>query len=492
MNTNIYRDIEQRTGGDIYIGVVGPVRTGKSTLIKRFMDLMVIPEIQDEYARARIIDELPQSGSGKTVMTTQPKFIPNEAVELSLGESEGQVRLRMIDCVGYMVNGAIGSTEEEMPRMVRTPWFDYDIPFEEAAELGTRKVITEHSTIGIVVITDGSITGISRSNYEIAEEKVINEINLTKKPYIILLNSTNPNSEECIELGKNLTNKYGILVTPINVMTMTVEEVNRILENILMEFPIRCLCINYPTWLNALSKDHPIISSIKEKAKILVDEVERMKDVNKVHELFSDLEDFNSITQEDMRLGTGTAVFNLEPNKDVFYRILSQECEYEIKNELDLINSLKEFVIAKKEYDRIAEAIKTAEEFGYGLVPPEIDAMKLDKPEIVQQGSRFGVRLKAHASGLHIIRVDIESEVNPLVGTVEQSEELVNGLMQKFEKSPDEIWSTNIFGKSLYELVKDGVAGKVSSLPQEVQLKLQSTINRMVNEGCNSLICILL
>ncbi len=492
MNTNIYKDIEQRTGGDIYIGVVGPVRTGKSTLIKRFMDLMVIPEIRDEYARARIIDELPQSGSGKTVMTTQPKFIPNEAVELSLGENEGQVRLRMIDCVGYMVNGAIGSTEEEMPRMVRTPWFDYDIPFEEAAELGTRKVITEHSTIGIVVITDGSITGISRSNYEIAEEKVINEINLTKKPYIILLNSTNPNSEECIELGKNLTNKYGVLVTPVNVITMTDEEVNRILENILMEFPIRCLCINYPTWLNALNKDHPIISAIKEKAQVLAEEVERMKDVDKVHDLFSDLEDFKPIRQADMRLGTGTVIFELEPYKDVFYRIISQECDYEIKNELELINSLKEFVIAKKEYDRIAEAIKTAEEFGYGLVPPQIDAMKLDKPEIVQQGSRFGVRLKAHASGLHIIRVDIESEVNPLVGTVEQSEKLVNGLMQKFEKSPDEIWSTNIFGKSLYELVKDGVAGKVSSLPQEVQLKLQSTINRMVNEGCNSLICILL
>lgn len=492
MNTNIYKDIEQRTGGDIYIGVVGPVRTGKSTLIKRFMDLMVIPEIHDEYAKARIIDELPQSGSGKTVMTTQPKFIPNEAIELSLGENEGQVRLRMIDCVGYMVNEAIGGTEEEMPRMVRTPWFDYDIPFEEAAEIGTRKVITEHSTIGIVVITDGSITGISRSNYEIAEEKVINEINLTNKPYIILLNSINPNSEECIELSKSLTNKYGVLVTPINVMTMTDEELNKILENILMEFPMRCLCINYPRWLNALNKEHPIIEKIKDKARTLVTEVERMKDLAKIYELFSDLEDFKPLKQEDMRLGTGTAVFNLEPSHDVFYRVLSHECNYEIKNELELINSLKEFVIAKKEYDRISDAVKTAEEFGYGLVPPEIDAMKLDKPEIVQQGSRFGVRLKAHASGLHIIRVDIESEVNPLVGTVEQSEELVNGLMQKFEKSPDEIWSTNIFGKSLYELVKDGVAGKVSSLPQEVQLKIQNTINRMVNEGCNSLICILL
>lgn len=492
MNTNIYKDIEQRTGGDIYIGVVGPVRTGKSTLIKRFMDLMVIPEIHDEYAKARIIDELPQSGSGKTVMTTQPKFIPNEAIELSLGENEGQVRLKMIDCVGYMVNEAIGGTEEEMPRMVRTPWFDYDIPFEEAAEIGTRKVITEHSTIGIVVITDGSITGISRSNYEIAEEKVINEINLTNKPYIILLNSINPNSEECIELSKSLTNKYGVLVTPINVMTMTDEELNKILENILMEFPMRCLCINYPRWLNALNKEHPIIEKIKDKARTLVTEVERMKDLAKIYELFSDLEDFKLLKQEDIRLGTGTAVFNLEPSHDVFYRVLSHECNYEIKNELELINSLKEFVIAKKEYDRISDAVKTAEEFGYGLVPPEIDAMKLDKPEIVQQGSRFGVRLKAHASGLHIIRVDIESEVNPLVGTVEQSEELVNGLMQKFEKSPDEIWSTNIFGKSLYELVKDGVAGKVSSLPQEVQLKIQNTINRMVNEGCNSLICILL
>lgn len=491
-DTSIYKDIEQRTGGDIYIGVVGPVRTGKSTFIKRFMDLMILPQIGDEFAKARIVDELPQSGAGKTVMTTQPKFVPNDAVELNIGDTDGTVRVRMVDCVGYMVNGAIGSTEDEQPRMVRTPWFDHDIPFNEAAEIGTRKVINEHSTIGIVVLTDGSITGIARSDYEPAEERVLKEMSATGKPFIVLLNSVNPADSACVELAKSLAAKYSVSVTPVDVMNLSSDNIQAILEGILMEFPIRAVGINLPQWIKALGNDHPILTALIDRARAAMPELNRMRDSMKMFEVFGELADFKPCKQEEMKLGTGFAVYRLEPNDDVFYRIISEECDYSIKNETELIKSLKEFVKAKKAYDRVAMAISAAEETGYGLVPPEIDAMKLDEPEIVQHGSRFGVRLRAHASGLHIIRVDIESEVNPLVGTAEQSEELVHGLMEKFEKSPEEIWSTNIFGKSLYDLVKDGMNGKVSGLPQEVQLKLQNAINRMVNEGCNSLICILL
>lgn len=491
-DTSIYRDIEKRTGGDIYIGVVGPVRTGKSTFIKRFMDLMVLPKIGNEYARERVIDELPQSGAGRTVMTTQPKFVPNEAVELDIGDDNITVRVRMVDCVGYMVPGALGNTEDEQPRMVRTPWFDYDIPFDEAAELGTKKVITEHSTIGIVVLTDGSITGISRSDYESAEERVIREMNAAGKPYIVLLNSLDPNSESCTELAKSLAAKYEVPVTPVDAMNMSEETVHALLEGILREFPLRMLALDIPSWIKALGCDHSMLADILDRVRKLMPRLNKMRDAALIPEDLSDIPDFKKINRIKYDLGSGTAVFTLEPNDDVFYRIISEECDYPIKDEVELIRSLKDFVKAKKEYDRVSSAIMAAEETGYGVVPPEIDAMQLDEPEIVQHGSRFGVRLRAHASGLHVVRVDIESEVNPLVGTAEQGEELVRALMDKFEKNPDDIWTTNIFGKSLYDLVKDGMNGKVANLPADVQMKLQNTINRMVNEGCNSLICLLL
>lgn len=491
-NTSIYRDIKERTGGDIYIGVVGPVRTGKSTFIKRFMDLMVLPKIENDFARERVIDELPQSGSGKTVMTTQPKFVPNEAVELIIGEDNIELRVRMVDCVGYMVSGALGSTEGENPRMVRTPWYDYDIPFDEAAEIGTRKVINEHSTIGIVILTDGSITGIARSDYESAEERVIRELNETGKPYIVLLNTMNPNELSSMELASSLSEKYGVPVTPIDAMNMSLDNIQSMLENILLEFPIQIANIEIPSWMKALGTQHPLVRSLLERAAAVMPHLSKVRDVSKIIEAFSELEDFSPIQQLRLNLGSGWATYSLVPNDDVFYRVISEECDYKIENETELIRSLKDFVKAKRAYDRVAGAIQAAEETGYGLVPPEIDEMQLDQPEIVQHGSRFGVRLKARASGLHVIRVDIESEVNPLVGTAEQSEELVGYLVDKFERSPDEIWTTNIFGKSLYDLVKDGMTGKVSKLPVDVQMKLRDAINRMVNEGCNGLICIML
>lgn len=492
-NTSIYKDISVRTGGDIYIGVVGPVRTGKSTFIKRFMDLMVLPTIENEFERERIIDELPQSGSGKTIMTTQPKFVPNEAIELHIGDADNiELRVRMVDCVGYMVEGALGNTEDDMPRMVRTPWFEHDIPFDEAAELGTEKVITEHSTIGVVVITDGSITGISRSAYESAEERVIRELSATEKPFIILLNSVNPTAPEVVSIADELSDKYSSPVVPLDVMNMSLDDITDLLERVLMEFPIQGVCIEIPGWMRALGASHPINRTLLDRAAEVMPRLSKMRDISAVTEAFKEIDDFHPIEQIKLYLGTGFGSYRLTPNDYVFYHVLSEECGYEIHNEGELISALKDFVAAKREYNKVAFALKAASETGYGLVPPAMDEMQLDSPEIVQHGSRFGVRLKAKASGLHIIRVDMESEVNPLVGTPEQGEELIRYLVDKFEKSPDDIWSTNIFGKSLYDLVKDGMTGKVNRMPVDVQMKLRDAINRIVNEGCNGLICIML
>ncbi len=489
----LYRDIALRTQGDIYIGVVGPVRTGKSTFIKRFMDTLVIPGINNEYVRQRVIDELPQSGTGKTVMTTQPKFVPNDAVTIRIGDDEStELSVRAIDCVGFMVEGALGGAEEDVPRMVRTPWFDYDIPFDEAAEIGTRKVIAEHSTVGIVVLTDGSITGLPREAYSEAEEKVFEEIKKTGKPFAVILNSTRPDAKETADTAKEISEKYGAEVLALDVMSMTETDISRLLENVLMDFPLRAVTLELPRWIKPLGIDHPITSALIDSVRKSMGGLSKMRDHRLLAEALPESDDFNRPELVKATLGDGCVTYRLAPKDEVFFRVLSSECGCEIKDEFELMSSLKGFVAAKKEYDRIASALKNAQEIGYGLVPPEIDAMQLDKPEIIHQGSRFGVKLRAHASGLHIIRVDIESEVNPLVGTAEQGEELAGYLMSTFETDPDKLWSTNIFGKPIYDLVKDGMTGKVNALPQDVQMKLRETINRMVNDGCNGLICILL
>ena len=489
----LYRDIALRTQGDIYIGVVGPVRTGKSTFIKRFMDTIVLPEIENEFIRERVVDELPQSGSGKTVMTTQPKFVPNDAVTIRIGGDDStELSVRMIDCVGYMVEGALGGLEEEAPRMVRTPWFDYDIPFDQAAELGTRKVITEHSTVGVIVLTDGSITGISRDAYVQAEKKVFAEVRKTGRPYAVILNSTDPKSADAIRLADEISKEYSVEVIPLNVMEMTAANINQLLENILMDFPLQAVTVELPRWIKLLGQNDPIVAGILSPIREVMPKMSRMRDHSLIIQALSENENFYGPELERATLGDGCVYYELKPKDDVFYRVLSRECGYEIADEFELMRSLKEFAAAKKEYDRVADALKAADEFGYGLVPPEIDAMQLDKPEIVQHGNRFGVRLKARASGLHIIRVDIESEVNPLVGTAEQGEELAEYLMSTFEKNPEELWSTNIFGKPIYDLVRDGMTGKVNSLPPDVQMRLRDAVNRIVNDGCKGLICILL
>ncbi len=462
----LYRDIASRTQGGIYIGVVGPVRTGKSTFIKRFMDELVIPRIENEYVRQRVIDELPQSGSGRTVMTTQPKFVPNDAVTISFGEDKTEFSVRMIDCVGFMVDGALGANEEDAPRMVRTPWFDEDIPFDEAAELGTSKVISEHSTVGVVMLTDGSITGMERTAYAAAEEKVFSEIKKSSKPFIVVLNSKDPESDAAKAAALSIKEKHSVDVTVLDVMNMTQEDISGLLEKLLMNFPISAIKISIPKWLKLFPLDHELIKPVTDSIRDLMPSLNRMSDSPMIAQALSSLAGYEPLSDLKMDLGSGVISARLCPEEG--------------------------FALAKYEYDRIAPALKTAAEFGYGLVSPKLDELELDKPEIVHHGNRVGVKLKAHASGLHIIRVDIESEVNPIVGTAEQGEELANYLMETFEKKPDELWQTNIFGKPIYDLVKEGMTGKVNSLPQDVQIRFKDTLNRMVNEGCKGLVCIML
>lgn len=489
--TQLYRDIAERTGGDIYFGVVGPVRTGKSTFIKRFMDLMVLPGMEDEFARARLTDELPQSGAGKTIMTTQPKFVPNEAVELTLGEN-ADVRVRMVDCVGYMVPGAAGHTEGDAPRMVRTPWFDYDIPFEEAAEIGTRKVITEHATIGVVVTTDGSITDIPRESYCEAEARVVTELREQGKPFVMLLNTRTPQAEESLALAAALREKYGAAVEPLDVLSMDVADLNRLLQSLLMEFPIRSIRLSMPSWLSALGETHWLLSRLATPVRGALETLNRMRDYPLLMAALEGLEGYEEAILRRVEPGTGEIEIEIRPVSGMFYTVLGEACGFAIEDDAHLIESIKSFVAAKKAYDRLEGALAMANAAGYGMVPPALDEMELQAPELVQQGGRYGVRLKARASGLHLIRVDISTEVSPLIGTEAQSEEFMAYLKDTFETEPEKIWQTDIFGKPLSDLVRESMTGKVGRLPDEVQQRLQETLQRMVNDGCNGLICILL
>lgn len=488
--TELYRDIAKRTQGDVYIGVVGPVRTGKSTFIKRFLDLLVLPNIENEHVKARVIDELPQSGAGRSIMTTQPRFVPNEAVRIEFADRQF-CNVRLVDCVGYLVPGAIGHLENDAPRMVRTPWFDYDIPFEEAAELGTRKVIAEHSTIGVVMTTDGSITELPRESYVEAEARVLREMKETGKPFVLIINSIDPEGEAAQSLRDALSEQYGVCAICLNAMQMTAAQAAQLIEEILLEFPLRMIEIRIPSFLRALPKDHWLMQRVLLPVYSTLPQLNRVRDYRRLVEQLQHVEQFLPARVEGVALGEGTATVALQPEEGLFYEILGEECGCDIRDDFELISAMKGFVSAKAEYDRIAGALEEARRTGYGVVPPAIDEMELDEPEIVRQGSRFGVRLRARSSGLHVIRVDIESEISPIVGTEQQSEALVQSLLATFEQEPGAIWQTNLFGKSLYDLVRDGMAGK-GAMPPAVQQRIQSTLQRIVNEGCNGLICIML
>ena len=492
MNQNtLYRDIAGRCDGDIYLGVVGPVRTGKSTFIKRFMELLVLPNLQDEGDRARTVDELPQSGAGRTLMTTQPKFVPNEAAEVRLRD-EAAARVRLVDCVGYLVPGALGTSDGESARMVRTPWFDHDIPFEEAAEEGTRRVIRDHSTAGVVVSTDGTVADLPREAYRQAEARVVEELKALGKPFVVVLNCADPSTEAAKQLAEELAGRYGVPVRAVNVEAMGIEDVNGLLEALLFEFPIREVRIHTPAWLTALPEDHWLQESVMSAVREAAGRMRRVGDHALLREALRENEYVGDAGPTAINLNDGTLAYRLGLKDGLFYRVLGEESGQEIDGEAHLFELMKQLVAAKREYDRVADALDSVRRTGYGMVAPSMEELKLMEPELVKQGGHYGVRMKAAAPSLHMLRVDIQTEVNPIIGGQKQSEELVERLKAEFAGDRSGIWDTEIFGKTLNELVREGVSGKLARLPEDVRAKMRESLEKIINEGTGGMICILL
>ena len=488
---SIYKDIAERTGGDIYIGVVGPVRSGKSTFIKRFMESLVLPNMGDGYSRERARDEMPQSAAGKTVMTTEPKFIPDEAVTVTL-DGAATMRVKMIDCVGYVVPEALGTIENGQPRMVRTPWSEEPMPFVEAAEMGTHKVITEHATIGMLVTTDGTIGDISRESYVEAEERVVRELKELGKPFAMILNSARPSADSTVALAYELEAKYGVPVALVSCMVLYAEDIRHILELVLHEFPVSEVRVKLPAWITALEPAHPIHAALMAQLRRSADRVERIGDIREAFSDFAECEYVEAAEVEDVDLGRGQARIALKMAEGLYYRVLSELSGFEIDGEESLIGLLRELAATKAAYDKVAEALRDCEEGGYGIVMPEVADMHLDEPEIVRQAGGYGVRLKASAPSIHMIRANIEAEVNPIVGSEQQSEDLVRYMLREFDEDPARIWESNMFGKSLYELVGESIHTKLEHMPEASRSKLSETLERIINEGSGGLICILL
>ena len=488
----IYKDISTRTNGDIYIGVVGPVRTGKSTFIKNFMENFVIPNIEDEYKKDRAQDELPQSSAGKTIMTTEPKFVPNESVEIAL-DNNVRFKTRLVDCVGYLVNGAVGHMEDDMPRMVRTPWSEEEMPFSKAAEIGTEKVIKDHSTIGIVVTTDGSITDIERNSYIDAESRVVTELKELNKPFVVILNSVHPESSETRKLAESLKEKYNTQVLPMDVANMREKELEEVFSKVLEEFPVTEIGFRLPDWFSILDFEHWLKQDVISIIKNSFEDNYSLREINDViSRIKNENEIFENITLDNAKMEDGTIKIKIDINKDMFYKVLSEMSRFDINSDRDIFELLKDFAKTKQEYDKIAIALEEVRIKGYGIVTPQMDELTLEEPEIVKQGNKYGVKLKASAPSIHMIRADIETEVSPIVGSEKQSEDLVKYLLSEFENDPKKIWESNIFGKSLHELVNEGLHNKLYRMPDEAQMKLQETLQKIINEGSGGLICIIL
>lgn len=487
----IYEDIALRTEGDIYIGVVGPVRTGKSTFIKRFMETLVIPNIDNVYRRERARDELPQSGSGRTIMTAEPKFVPEEAVSVAV-DGGAAFQVRLIDCVGYMVDGAVGQLEGETERMVTTPWYDHEIPMTEAAEIGTRKVISEHSTIGIVITTDGTITDIPREDYVEPEERVISELKELGKPFVVLLNSASPNSERTKAIQADISQRHDVTCVAVNCLELDREQINNILKSVLYEFPMKELDLFLPPWVDALPQEHPIKAALYAAIREGTGHLHRIRDVEQAVASFRECEMVSETKITSIDLGTGLSMATLELPRSLFYATLSQQSGFQIGDDGDLMALLTELAGVKASYDKVADALKEVEETGYGIVVPSIDSLVLEEPEIMKQGGRYGVRLKASAPSIHMIRADIETEVSPIVGGEKQSEDMISYLLQEYEGDNSKIWEANIFGKSLHELVNEDLNAKLKRMPEDARSKLRETLQRIINEGSGGLICIIL
>ncbi len=488
----IYQDMAKRTGNSIYIGVVGPVRTGKSTFIKRFMELQILPNIENTYKRERARDELPQSGSGRTIMTAEPKFVPEEAAEIHMGSNNAACSVRLIDCVGYIIPGAMGQYEDLAPRMVMTPWYDHEIPMPEAAEIGTRKVITEHSTIGIVVTSDGTITDFDRTEYLEAEERVIRELQEIGKPFIVLLNSTQPDSAHCQAIAEDIRQRYHVNCLCVNCQEISREELDLLMQELLYEFPLQELQLFLPPWVNALPDNHVIKTGIFRFLKENAHNLNHIRDLSGYLELLNGLEALSDVRTRTIDLGTGCASVDLNVPRKLFYDALSQQSGLNIKDDGDLMAHLGKLAAAKSEYDRIAPALQAAQDTGYGIVMPGIDQLNLEEPEIVRQGGRFSLRMKASAPSIHLIRADIETTVSPIVGNEKQSEDMVNYLLQQFEGDTGKIWQSNLFGRSFHDIVSDDLMAKIARMPEESRKKLREALERIINEGSGGLICIIL
>ena len=487
---HLYKDIQARTGGEIYIAVVGPVRTGKSTFIKRFMDLLVIPNIEDVHSKERAIDELPQSAAGKTIMTSEPKFIPKEAVEINFGQ-DTKALVRLIDCVGYMVEGASGHIENNQERMVKTPWFDYEIPFTEAAEIGTKKVINEHSTIGIVITTDGSFGDIKRENYREAEERTIFELKRLEKPFIVLLNTNKPYSDDAIKMAQTLSEQYGVTVLPTNCEQLRKEDIHHIMEKVLTSFPVSKLNFYIPKWVEMLSNEHWLKKNFIEKVKEILEKVTYIKDV-KEDNLKIDSEYIRRFKVDRLRLENGEADVNVDFEDKYYYQILSDFVQVPIEGEYQLIRTLKELAFKKQEYEKVEDACEQVRAKGYGVVTPSNEEITIERPEVIKHSNKYGVKIKAIAPSIHMIKADIQTEIAPIVGTKEQAEDLIKYIENNINKSKEGIWETNIFGKSIGQLVSDGISTKVNKLTDDSQLKLQETIQKVINDSNGGLICIII
>lgn len=487
---DIYHDIAERTNGSVYVGVVGPVRTGKSTFIKKFMENLVLPNIEDKYKLARAVDELPQSGDGKTIMTTEPKFVPADAVQMSIAEGV-EVKVRLVDCVGFPIDGAIGGEEDGKPRMVHSPWSEEEIPFLEAAEIGTEKVINEHASVAFLITTDGTPTGIDRSKYLEAEEKVVERLKLSGKPFAILVNSTNPDGEVTTKIAKSLSERYGVGAYPVNVAEMTAEISSELLSKILLEFPLEYVTCSMPKWMQVLPQENALINEVITALKEKCEKAEKMRDFIEFNDLFENTEKFVSTTVF-ADLGKGVINVEITPSQEEFYKTLSGECGVSLEDDYKLLSYVRKMKVAGEEYEKVKDALLSVQEYGYGIVSPTLSEMTLEEPKIIKQGNRFGVKLKATAPSLHVMRVDVETEVSPILGTDREGEEMANYLLSEFEQNPANIWNTNMFGKPLSDLVRENLGKKLQAVPEEARNKMRKTLSRIVNEGRGGVICILL